>query len=111
MSRIMSLCMALVTVFERLVTLSSAVFSAQYMVAEAFQDTSSPQYQALAWAAYSDNTTLQSTMSDDELLEHCVLVLLYFATGGESWSDQTDLLTPSLNTCPWGRDDTSIPDY
>ena len=74
------------------------------------QDLSSPQYAALAWMANSDSADLQLTMSDDELVERFVLVLLYFATGGASWSDQVRFLTPSLNTCSWNSivDGTTI---
>eukprot|EP00978_Attheya_sp_CCMP212_P016812 scaffold44411_cov45-Attheya_sp.AAC.1 len=68
---------------------------------QALQDFSSPQYEALAWMANSDSTDLQRTMSDDELVERFVLVLLYFATGGANWLAQVRFLTPSLNTCSW----------
>jgi hypothetical protein len=68
---------------------------------QALQDPSSPQYEALAWMAYIDSSALQSTLSDDELVERFALVLLYYAAGGESWSDQVDFLNPLLNTCSW----------
>jgi hypothetical protein len=67
----------------------------------ALQDLSSPQFEALAWMAYSDSTDLQSRMSNDELVERFVLALVYFATGGASWSDQGRYLAPSLNACSW----------
>jgi hypothetical protein len=80
-------------VFTRL----SDLFFKDYKVSvQALQDQSSPQYLALDWMIDSDNTTLQSTLSDDELVERFALVLLYFATGGgESWLDQQ----AGFNTC------------
>jgi hypothetical protein len=51
--------------------------------------------------AYNDGTDLQSKLSDDELVERFALVLLYFATGGESWLDQAGFLSPLNNTCSW----------
>jgi hypothetical protein len=89
-------------VFTCLVTLS-AVFVDHKVSSQAFQDPSSPQYKALVWMAYSDSITLQSTLSDDELVERFLLVVLFFATGGESWRHQANFLTPSLKTCSWGR--------
>jgi hypothetical protein len=69
---------------------------------QALQDLSSPQYAALDWMANIDSTDpLQFTMSDNELVERFVLVLLYFATGGPSWSDRARFLSPSLNICSW----------
>jgi hypothetical protein len=73
-------------------------FVKQYVPSQVLQNTSSPQYEALEWMAYSDSITIQSTMSDDELVERFALALLYFATAGESWLDQAGFLTP-LNTC------------
>jgi hypothetical protein len=70
---------------------------------QALQDLSSPQYAALDWMANIDSIDLQATLSDDELVERFVLVLLYFATGGASWSDQANFLIPSLNICSWNR--------
>jgi hypothetical protein len=67
----------------------------------ALQDASSPQYLALAWMVDNDSTDLQSTLSDDELVERFALIHLYFATGGASWLDQAGFLTPLLNTCYW----------
>jgi hypothetical protein len=86
---------ALQIIFTRFVTLS-AIFVDHNVSSQALQDPSSPQYLALAWMADNDSTDLQSTLSDDELVERFALVLLYFATGGRSW-----FLTPLLNTCSW----------
>jgi hypothetical protein len=74
----------------------------QYQVStQPLQDVSSPQYQALEWMAYSDSIDLLSTLSDDELVERFTLVLLYYAAGGENWSDQAGFLSPLNNTCSW----------
>jgi hypothetical protein len=71
---------------------------------EALQNVSSPQYAALDWMANIDSTySLHFTLSDDELVERFVLVLLYFATGGASWSDQSGFLNIFVNTCSWTR--------
>jgi hypothetical protein len=86
-------------VFTRLVTFSD-LFVKYNVSSQALQDRSSPQYEALEWMAYSDSTTLQSALSDNELVERFALVLLYFATGGRTWLDQAGFLTP-LNTCSW----------
>jgi hypothetical protein len=67
----------------------------------ALQDPASPQYLALAWMADNDSPDLQSTLSDDELVERFALVLVYFATGGGSWLNQAGFLTLILDTCSW----------
>jgi hypothetical protein len=86
---------------NRLATLSDLLVDYNVSI-QALQDLSSPQYAALDWMANIDSTDpLQFTMSDNELVERFVLVLLYFATGGASWLDQARFLSPSLNTCSW----------
>jgi hypothetical protein len=65
------------------------------------QDFSSPQYEAFDWITTKDSTDLQSTLSDDALVERFVLVLLYFSTNGESWEDQTGFLNPLDAHCSW----------
>jgi hypothetical protein len=87
-------------VFTRLFVALSNLFVKYNVSIEALEDISSPQYKALEWMVDRDSSTLQSTLSDDELLERFALVLLYVATGGESWLDQAGFLTP-LNTCSW----------
>jgi hypothetical protein len=68
---------------------------------QALLDLSSPQYAALDWMTNNDSADLQSTLSDDQLVERFFVVLLYFATDGASWVDQAGFLTSSLNTCAW----------
>jgi Leucine-rich repeat (LRR) protein len=77
-------------------------FVKQYKVSiQALLDRSSPQYEALEWILDNHSTDVQSKLSDNELVERFALVLLYFATGGESWLDQAGFLTPLINTCSW----------
>jgi hypothetical protein len=88
-------------VHTRLVTLSELLV--KYNVSsQGFQVTSSPQYaKTLVWMVENDSPDLQSTMSDDELVERAILVLIYFTTGGPSWLDQAGFLTPLLDICSW----------
>jgi hypothetical protein len=65
------------------------------------QELSSPQYKAFDWMTNSDSNDLQSTLSDDELVDRFVLVILYFATNGESWWDQAGFLRPLNSHCSW----------
>jgi Leucine-rich repeat (LRR) protein len=83
------------------VTLPYKLVKEYKVSSQAFQDTSSPQYEALVWMTDTDSTDLQSALSDDELVERFTLVLLYFATGGESWWNQAGFLNPLLDTCSW----------
>jgi hypothetical protein len=84
-----------------MVTCLSDLFVKYTVSIQALQNRSSPQYEALVWMAYSDSTSLQSKLSDDELVERFALVVLYFAAGGGSWSDQAGFLNPLLDTCSW----------
>jgi hypothetical protein len=79
----------------------SDLFVKYKVSSHALQDPSSPQYKALEWMVEKDNTELQSTVPDDDIVERFALVLLYFATGGESWSDQAGFLSPMNNVCSW----------
>jgi hypothetical protein len=71
------------------------------------QNETLPQYAALDWMADADSTDLQAELSDDELVERFVLVVLYYATDGDAtdrtnkWGFQANFLTPSLNICSW----------
>jgi hypothetical protein len=62
---------------------------------------SSPQHEAIDWIATKDSTVLRSTLSPEALVERFVLVLLYFATNGASWEDQSGFLTPLDGHCSW----------
>jgi hypothetical protein len=65
------------------------------------QELSSPQYKAFDWMTNNDSIDLQSTLSEDELLERFVLVIFYFATNGENWFDQIGFLNPWTTHCSW----------
>jgi hypothetical protein len=62
---------------------------------------SSPQHEAFAWMTNADSNCLLSAMSDDELVERFVLVVLCFATDGERWLDQAGFLNPLNARCSW----------
>jgi hypothetical protein len=68
---------------------------------EDLEAPSSPQYSALDWMADEDSTDLQAKLSDNKLVERFVLVVLYHATDGASWSNNRNFLTPSWNICSW----------
>jgi hypothetical protein len=76
----------------------------EILLAQPSQDFSSPQYEAFDWITTKDSTDLQSTLSDDALVERFVLVLLYFSTNGESWTDQAGFLNPLNAHCSWISD-------
>jgi hypothetical protein len=51
----------------------------------------------------NDSTDLQSTLSDDELVDRFAMVHLYFVTGGARWEkNQAGFLAP-FNTCSWNN--------
>jgi hypothetical protein len=87
---------------NRLATLSNLLVDYSISI-QALQDPSSPQYKALDWMANIDSTDVQDRLSDGELVERFVLVLFYFATGGENWADQYLFLSPSLTSCLWNK--------
>jgi hypothetical protein len=63
----------------------------------------SHQQEALDWMTNADSTDLQSTLSEDELVERFVLLVLYFATAGENWNSQDGFLNPLNTHCSWNR--------
>jgi hypothetical protein len=75
---------------------------------QALQDLSSPQYEALDWMTNKDSTDLQFTLSEDELVERFVVLVFYFATGGESWSDQAGFRIPLTETCSWNSGELGV---
>jgi hypothetical protein len=69
--------------------------------AEALQDDSSPQFLALRWLANNDPAVLDlDSTSTVILVERYVLVVLYFATGGEGGLNVLSFLTAS-SVCEW----------
>jgi hypothetical protein len=76
--------------------------------AEALQDDSSPQFQALGWLANDDTAVLDlDSTSPVILVEQYLLALLYFATSGEGWLDQLNFLSAS-SVCGWNNRDRGV---
>jgi hypothetical protein len=64
-------------------------------------DQSTPQFEALSWLAESDpaNLPVESTPLST-LQQRFILATLYFATNGESWTQQYNFLTET-DICNW----------
>jgi hypothetical protein len=73
--------------------------------AEALQDDSSPQFQALGWLANDDTAVLDlDSTSPVILVERYLLAVLCFASSGEGWLDQLNFLSAS-SVCGWNDGD------
>jgi hypothetical protein len=70
--------------------------------AEALLDESSPQFRALRWLANHDPMVLDLN-STPTLFERYILAVLYFATSGEGWGDQSNFLS-ATSVCDWNND-------
>jgi hypothetical protein len=68
---------------------------------EALQDESSPQFLALRWLADNDPAVLDLD-STPTLVERYTLAVLYFATSGEGWGDQSNFLS-ATSVCLWNN--------
>jgi hypothetical protein len=69
--------------------------------AEALQDDSSPQFQALRWLANNDTAVLDLDRTSPAILvERYVLAVFYFTTSGEGWGDQHNFLS-GTSVCEW----------
>jgi len=71
-----------------------------------FNDTSSPQYQALDWMANSgdgaDMILSESIQgATPYIIQRYILAVLYYSTTGVGWNKQYDFLT-NTNECEWG---------
>jgi hypothetical protein len=71
-----------------------------------FNDTSSPQYQALNWMANSGDGAdiIQSESiqgATPYIIQRYILAVLYYSTTGVGWNKQYDFLT-NTNECEWG---------
>ena len=60
----------------------------------------SPQRRAVGWLSTVDQSGIEAT--DSRLLQRYILVVLYFATSGESWIEREQWLHASLHECLWG---------
>jgi Leucine-rich repeat (LRR) protein len=91
---------------SRRTTLSNLFVSYNVSI-EDLETLSSPQYLALDWMADEDSIDLQAELSDYELVERFVLVVIYYATGGATWlHNRANFLDSSSKTCLW-KDDGS----
>jgi hypothetical protein len=70
--------------------------------AEALRDDSSPQSRALRWLA-NDDPIMLDLDSTPTLFERYILAVLYFATSGEGWGDQSNFLS-ATSVCDWNND-------
>jgi hypothetical protein len=86
-----------------LLCLADILLQNEVAIAEALQDESSPQFQALHWLANEDTVVLDLDSSPSVVLvvERYVLAVLYFATNGEGW-EQGNFLS-SASVCEWNN--------
>lgn len=71
---------------------------------DAIDDSASPQFQALNWIANIDPAGLSVEQDSAPLIrQRYVAAVLYFAMGGESWTDQRNFLS-AVKTCLWNVD-------
>ena len=83
-------------------------FNVSSMVA--LDDPSSPQGKALSWVSTEDtiDPPLEpGTADDDRIIQRYVLVVFYYATGGDGWTNKEGWLGGS-NECDWFTVDCSI---
>jgi hypothetical protein len=88
---------------DRLKILREILLQNEVSGAEALQDDTSPQSRALRWLADEDPALLElGSTPTGILVARYVLVLLFFATNGEGWSDQFSFLSAS-SVCEWNN--------
>jgi hypothetical protein len=67
-------------------------------------DPKSPQYKALSWLVEEDaflEDPRGNASFSTVLLERFVVVLLYFSTGGDVWTQPVNYLQPQASVCEW----------
>ena len=67
---------------------------------DALTSQDSPQNRALNWLLIDQNGT-ESLLSESRLLTRYALAVLYFSTGGPSWSVKADFLASDQHECNW----------
>jgi hypothetical protein len=68
---------------------------------QAFQDSTTPQYQAAWWLASADPATIDfDTAEFDTIVQRYIMTLLYYSTKGESWKSQQQFLIAD-DVCNW----------
>lgn len=68
-----------------------------------FDDSSTPQYKAAWWMAQSDPALIDvdgNAADFDVITQRYVMTLLWFSTGGESWTVQAGFMTEE-SACSW----------
>jgi hypothetical protein len=66
---------------------------------EALSTPSSPQRRAVGWLSTFDKIGLEA--SDKFFVQRYVMVVLYYAMGGEQWVAKEKWLDPELHECDW----------
>jgi hypothetical protein len=89
--------------------LAEMLLQNEVSIAEALQDASSPQFQALRWLANEDTAglDLDSTPSVILAIERYVLAVLYFATSAEGGLNVLNFLSAS-SVCAWNNGEGGV---
>jgi hypothetical protein len=75
---------------------------------ETLYDKDSPQYQALDWIANTDPAKISVSDSNPEIIkQRYVAAVLYFALGGNNWTDKYNFLTGD-SICEWHNESSGI---
>jgi hypothetical protein len=92
----------------RLDCLAEILLQNEVLDAEALQEDSSPQFQALRWLANEDTAVLDLDSTPTVILvQRYVLAVLYFATSGEAWRDEGNFLSAS-SVCMWNNGERGV---
>jgi hypothetical protein len=77
--------------------------------ADYFADSTSPQYEALAWMAKDDLEFDIFVPTRQELVERYVACVLYFSTDGATgWFDQLNFMRPGRSVCDWNNEQVEV---
>jgi hypothetical protein len=85
---------------ERLIAVRSQLMGV-ISSAEALEDTSSPQYQALRWVA--DKDTVTDVNDVEQVKARYILAVFYFSLGGPNWLKADGWLKTEVGVCDWDR--------
>jgi hypothetical protein len=92
----------------RLDCLAEILLQHEVLGAEALQDDSSPQFNALRWLANEDTAVLDLDSTPTVILvERYVLAVFYYATSGGGWRDQRNFLSAS-SLCEWNNEEGGV---
>ena len=62
-----------------------------------------PQGMAYQWIVNADGAQINPCMDPDRARQRYALAVVYYATGGDSWSDNTNWLEGSNSECQWAK--------